>query len=298
MKLAPICLFTYNRLIETKLTVEALQNNFLAAESELFIFSDGPNKDNQHKVNSVREYINTITGFKRVTVFESKANEGLANSIIYGVTKIINQFGHVIVLEDDLVTTPNFLDFMNQSLNFYRTDDSVFSISGYTMNLKSLKTLSKDYYFGKRASSWGWATWKNEWLSVDWDVISHNEFMKSKSQIKLFNAGGSDMSNMLKAQINGKIDSWAIRFCYQQFLNNQACVFPKISKIQSIGFSKEATHTHGARKFITDLDDTGNRIFVFENFYYYDEAIVKEFYDKFSFKQRVFDRLIKLVYGL
>ena len=295
--LAPICLFTYNRIEETKKTVAALQNNFLASESELFIFSDGPNKDNQHKVDSVRDYINTIKGFKRVSVFESKINKGLANSIIDGVTQIINQFGHVIVLEDDLVTTPNFLDFMNQSLNFYSRDDSVFSISGYTMDLKSLKKYNNDFYFGYRASSWGWATWQKDWQSVDWDVISQNEFMKSKSQKKSFNTGGSDMSLMLNAQINGKIDSWAIRFCYQQFLNKQACVFPKISKVQSIGFSKEATHTHGARKFITVLDNSEQRDFTFKKFIEYEINLVNEFKGKFSIKQRIIDNLLKIMYG-
>ena len=295
--LAPICLFTYNRLEETKKTVAALRNNFLASESELFIFSDGPNKDNQHKVDSVRDYINTIKGFKRVSVFESKINKGFANSIIDGVTQIINQFGHVIVLEDDLVTTPNFLDFMNQSLNFYSRDDSVFSISGYTMDLKSLKKYNNDFYFGYRASSWGWATWQKDWQSVDWDVISQNEFMKSKSQKKSFNTGGSDMSLMLNAQINGKIDSWAIRFCYQQFLNKQACVFPKISKVQSIGFSKEATHTHGARKFITVLDNSEQRDFTFKKFIEYDINLVNEFKGKFSIKQRIIDNLLKIMYG-
>ena len=296
--LAPIVLFTYNRLEETKQTVEALQKNFLASDSVLFIFSDGyKNEESKNKVEAVRNYIHSIGGFKKVNVFESKKNKGLANSIIYGVSQVLKDFESVIVLEDDLITSPNFLDFMNQALCFYNNDNSVFSISGYTMNLKSLKNLSKDFYFGHRSSSWGWATWKNEWKSVDWDVINYNDFIKSKKKKKKFNIGGSDMAGMLKAQMDGSIDSWAIRFCYQQYLNKQACVFPQVSKIQSIGFSKEATHTNGARKFITKIDESYRRSFNFENFIAYDKILVEEFNKKFSVKQRIFDRIIKFFYG-
>jgi hypothetical protein len=296
--LAPIALFTYNRLEETKQTIEALQKNFLANESVLFIFSDGyKNEESKNKVDSVRNYIHNINGFKNVNVFESEKNKGLADSIINGVSQVLKDFENVIVLEDDLITSPNFLDFMNQALCFYNNDNSVCSISGYTMNLKSLKNLSKDFYFGYRSSSWGWATWKNVWESVDWDVTGYNDFMKSKKRKQNFNIGGSDMTAMLKAQMNGKIDSWAIRFCYQQFLNKQACVFPQVSKIQSIGFSKEATHTNGARKFIAKIDESLRRSFNFENFIAYDNILVKEFYKKFSIKQRVFDRIMRFYYG-
>ena len=296
--LAPICLFTYNRLIETKQTVEALKKNFLASQSELFIFSDGPkNESVKDKVNAVRAFLKTVNGFKSVTIFESKTNKGLANSIIDGVSQIINEYGKVIVIEDDLVTSPNFLDFMNQALDFYSEDDFVFSISGYTMDLNSLKKQNKDFYFGHRASSWGWATWQKNWQSVDWEVKTFKDLNDSKNMQKAFNQGGSDMFSMLKAQMNGKIDSWAIRFCFQQFLNKQACVFPKTSKIQSIGFSKEATHTVGTRKFITVLDNTEKRDFTFKKFIDYETKLVDEFKRKFSIQQRIIDKLLKLIYG-
>lgn len=296
-KLAPICLFTYNRPSETIQTVEALKNNYLAYDSELFIFSDGPKNDlAKDKVNAVREFLKSVNGFKSITVFESKTNKGLADSIIEGVTKIINQYDKVIVLEDDLVTTPNFLDFMNQALNFYCEDGSVFSISGYTMNLKSLIKYNEDFYFGYRASSWGWATWQKQWQSVDWEVKRFKDLNESKKMQKAFNQGGSDMSSMLKAQMNGRIDSWAIRFCFQQFLNKQACIFPNKSKVQSIGFSKEATHTVGAGKFITTLDNSEQRNFTFNKFIEYEMKLVNEFKSKFSIQQRIMDRLLKLLF--
>jgi hypothetical protein len=292
---APICLFTYNRLEETKETIKALQDNFLAKDSDLYIFSDGPRKESDlDKILQLRSYLKNIQGFKSVEVKESIINKGLADSIISGVSEVIKIHKRVIVLEDDLITSPNFLNFMNQSVLYYANDPKVFSVSGYTMNIKGLDTLDEDFYFGCRASSWGWATWIDRWESVDWKVSNYNNFICNKEEIQKFKSGGSDMLRMLTAQMEGKIDSWAIRFCFQQFTDNKVCVFPKISKIQSIGFSKEATHTVGAKKFITILDSSNKTNFNFDPFIKYDQNLLNAFRQKFSIKQRLIDK-IKLI---
>ncbi|MGS0525317.1 hypothetical protein ACU8V7_09110 [Zobellia nedashkovskayae] len=145
---APICLFTYNRLSETRQTVEALQKNYLAKDSNLFIFSDGPkNESSSHKVNAVREYLKSIDGFKSITIYESIENKGLANSIISGVTQVIEKYGKVIVVEDDLVLSENFLSFMNKSLTYYKTIPKVFSISGFCLKITAPKKFQYDMFF-------------------------------------------------------------------------------------------------------------------------------------------------------
>lgn len=291
MNLTPVCLFTYNRINETKQTVRALSENYLAPQSKLYIFSDGPkDEDDKSKVDQVRTYLHTIDGFKSVSIFESEYNKGLADSIISGVTKIIEKYNRCIVLEDDLITSPNFLNFMNQAVSFYEDDSEIISISGYTLDLPSLLG-NKDFYFGYRASSWGWATWKDRWEKVDWEVNSYREFIKSPQKKKEFKRGGSDMVKMLKRQQEGLNDSWAIRFCYHQFRRDLKTVFPTISKVQSIGFSEEATHTKGARRFITKLDSGEQRQFEFEEFQDIDEQLVKEFRDKFSITTRAIDKI-------
>lgn len=291
IKLAPICLFTYNRLEETKKTLAALQQNNLAKESELFVFSDGwKNKVGKGKVIAVRKLLKDIRGFKKVTVFESETNKGLANSIINGVTQIIEQYEKVIVLEDDLVTSSNFLDFMNQALNFYEDNDKIFSISGFSMDLKSLKNYDKDFYLGYRASSWGWATWKYRWDKIDWEVEDYNNFKNSYKQKQLFKRGGNDLPRMLNNQIKGRIDSWAIRWCYQQFKNKQFTVFPKKSKVKSIGFGTDATHTQKTKRFHTILDNSLQKKFSFEEEVYLIDKLVKEHKSKFSIIMRILDR--------
>lgn len=294
-QLAPICLFTYNRLDETKQTVVALQQNHLAPESELFIFSDGPKNENaKPKIDEVRAFLKTIDGFKNITIFEAEINKGLANSIIDGVTQIIQQYGKVIALEDDLVTAPNFLDFMNQSLDFHESTPKVFSISGYTLDLPSLKTISKDYYLGYRASSLGWGTWQDRWSCVDWDVKQYDVFNKSLSKKIKFMRGGSDMPYMLKNQIKGKIDSWAIRWCFHQFNNDLLTVFASKSKLLHIGDGEAATNAKFTNRFDTELDVSDKRKFMFDKEIYLNPKLVAEFRGKFSIKNRLKDKIKQL----
>lgn len=296
--LAPVCVFTYNRVDELKEVITALGNNFLASESELFIFSDGhKNEKDKERVDKVREFLDTIEGFKYIHIIKSDINKGLANSIIDGVSKVLEDYNRVIVLEDDLVTTPNFLNFMNEGLNFYAKDNLVHSISGYTLDLPILKKKEEDFYFGVRASSWGWATWKNVWERIDWSVSTYDDFIKDNKKSKSFNKGGSDMTKMLKNQMGGKIDSWAIRFCYQQFLDKTATVFPVKSKVQSIGFSELATHTFGTKRFVTTLDTTKKTVFGFKKFTNFDKKILKQFKFKFSILVRGIDKIKQIING-
>ena len=291
--LAPVCLFTYNRLKETQQTVEALQRNNLAPQSNLFIFSDGSKTEEaKYKVDAVRQYIQTISGFKSVKILESTTNKGLANSIISGVTQIIEKYGKVIVLEDDLITSPNFLDFMNQALDYYENNSSIHSISGYSLNLPTLKNYPSDYYLGYRASSWGWATWKKKWDTIDWEVKQYHKIKNNPIQQLKFMRGGSDMYHMLKNQMNGKIDSWAIRWCFDQFIKNQMSIFPSKTKVVSVGFGVNATHTKHTSRFENILDNDTQRAFRFEENPQINGKLVKEFRKKFSIFSRLKDKLV------
>ena len=291
-ELAPICLFTFNRLDETQQTIEALKSNNLAKWSNLYIFSDGPKDsvESKIKVNNVRAYLTTITGFKKIDIIRSNENKGLANSVIQGVNHVFDKYNTIIVLEDDLVTSPNFLDFMNQSLQFYKKHQNIFSVSGYTMDLPSLSSLKNDVYFGYRASSWGWATWKDRWVPVDWEVKDYDEFSKNSSQRNKFLRGGSDMNRMLKKQMLGEIDSWAIRWCYHQFKYELYTVYPKVSKLISTGFNENATHTKKTKRFTTILDISNRNQFSFQDKDFVDRTMIKEFKAKFSILNRLMDR--------
>lgn len=262
--LAPIVLFTYKRLDTLKLTVQALQSNFLAEDSELYIFSDAARGDvDQKAVDDVRAYLQSIEGFKTITIYESEYNKGLATSIIEGVSQVLQIHEDVIVLEDDLITTPNFLDFMNQSLVQFQAEKTVFSVSGFSFNLQIEDKYIYDTYFLNRGWSWGWATWRNRWDKTDWEIKDYNEFIKDRKAQKIFSEGGSDLNGMLKKQMNSDLDSWAIRWFYNQFKFKGLTVYPVKSTVLNEGFGINATHTKGSsRRYMPILDTSNKRDFV------------------------------------
>ncbi len=240
-KLAPIVLFVYNRLNCTRRTLEALQKNELASKSELIIYSDeGKNENDLEKVVKVREYIKNIDGFKKIIIRKAKDNIGLANSIINGVTKVVNEYGKIIVLEDDLVTSRYFLRFMNEALAAYKDESKVASIHGYIYPIKNLP----ETFFIKGADCWGWATWSNKWSIFERDGKKLLDKVKKKNLKREINFNGTyNYIKMLKNQIRGKNDSWAIRWYVSVFLKDMITLYPGQSYVQNIGFGNKGTHT-------------------------------------------------------
>ena len=244
--LAPIILFVYNRPEHTKKTVDALKKNEFASESVLYVFSDGAKEDateeQKNKIREIRNYIHTTTGFKELIIEEAPKNKGLANSVIYGVTKVINKHGKAIVVEDDIVTHPFFLRFMNECLYKYEDRSDIFMIGGYNMAFEFPWWYWKDIYVVHRSCSWGWATWKSRWDLADWSVSDYSIMCQDINLQNKFNRGGNDMFPMLTAQMNGKIDSWAIRWDYCLYKNNAVCLRPTKTLVHNYGMDGTGIH--------------------------------------------------------
>ena len=237
MNLAPVALFVYARPEETARTIESLKKNFLATETILFIFSDGArNEKDLPLVEEVRKLIRNVnSGFYDVHIIEREKNLGLANSIITGVTHILGQFEKIIVIEEDLISSPNFLNYMNEGLKFYKDNTKVFSVTGYTYQLKIPNDYKFDNYFTPRCESLGWGTWSNRWFKVDWDLKNFKDFIVNRRLRQKFDSVGADLLAMLLKQQIGILDSWAVRWCYAHFQNNAFCSYPIKSKIVHIG---------------------------------------------------------------
>ncbi|HEY9124931.1 MAG TPA: glycosyltransferase [Bacteroidales bacterium] len=259
--LAPIALFCFNRPVHLKKTLDSLAKNDLARESELYIFSDGARgvKD-VLAVDEVKRVIAEARGFKNIHYTFSEVNKGLANSIIDGVSKVFGAHNRIIVLEDDLEFSPNFLRYMNDCLDFYEHNGQIFSISGYCAPITIPADYKEDVFLFYRINSWGWATWKDRWQLVDWKVEDFDTFIRNKKEREAFNMGGADCSNMLLKQQLGQNNSWAIRFCYTSYKFNKLNVFPTVSKVRNIGADGSGTHVRKSRSFETKLDDSNNTI--------------------------------------
>lgn len=256
MSLAPIILFTYRRPRHVRQTVEALLQNKEAAASDLIIYSDGPkNKDAVDGVAQTRKYIHSITGFRSVNIIERSYNWGLANSIIDGVTSVINMYGKGIVVEDDLITSPFFLKYMNEALELYKDSQDVISIHGY---MYPVKEKMPESFFIKTADCWGWATWKRGWdlFNPDSEELLHE--IECKKRCKEFNFNNSyPYTDMLKAQIDGKVDSWAIRWYASALVNDKLTLYPGRSLVFQNGMDGVGgTHCGEDERFKVELAQT------------------------------------------
>jgi hypothetical protein len=246
----PVALFCYNRPEHTDQTIAALRLNSLASNTELHIFSDGPKTElDRAGVDGVRRLLKTVEGFKSVNVVERPTNFGLARSVITGVSDLFERYERLVVLEDDIVTAPDYLAFASEALAAYATEKRVFSVTGYNFPLRIDPSYAFDAYFSYRCNSWGWATWRDRWNAVDWELKDYPDFKTNQAARRQFNRGGNDLSGMLDLQVQGKIDSWAIRWCYAHHLNNAFCVFPVQSRIQNIGFDGTGVHCEPDPRF-------------------------------------------------
>ena len=291
--IAPICLFTYTRLNETKRTVEALKNNYLASESELYIFSDGSkNEETFAKVKDVRRYLHSVEGFKAVKIIEATENKGLANSIISGVTKILKQYQKAIILEDDLITLPNFLNFMNKALDFYEDEKKIQSVNGFSLCIRE-KDAEEEVYFQQRPFSWGWATWSNRWNP---DIFSketlRTEVNENPSLLKKFSkACGDDIVKMFVNSIYDRNDSWYVRWTYNHFRNNTYSVYPFYSFIENIGFGESGTHCKGINSYEYKLNREEKTDFKFSKFGVPALKTTKRFLKYFSLHHKLLIRI-------
>lgn len=234
--MAPIALFVYNRLSELDRTIKALQMNDLAGESQLIIFSDGPANDlDGSAVAEVRAYLRMISGFKDVEIHENADNLGLAVSIIAGVTEVISRYGRVIVMEDDLVTSPFFLRYMNDALDCYEGQAEVGAISGFSCTLDNI---GAETYFLPGTYWWGWATWKDRWELFNPDSKYLYAELKRRQLRDKCDINGSFLispSKLLKKHIEGKISTWAIRWHVSLILAGKYSLFPVVSMVENIG---------------------------------------------------------------
>lgn len=243
MKLAPVALFVYNRPAHLRQAVESLLRDPLARSSELHVFSDGPKSPAaMGAVRQVRDYVRGLDGFKSVTLHERESNFGLAKSLIDGITRICDNHGRVVVLEDDIVVSPYFLDYMNAALNHYADSASVMHVSGYMFPVENAASLPETFFY-RAASCWGWGTWARAWALFEPDAERLLKRIMAERRERDFDILESmHYTRMLKEQTRGEIDSWAIRWYASVFLHGGLCLHPAISLTRNIGHDSSGTH--------------------------------------------------------
>jgi len=304
MNLSPILLFVYNRPDHTEKTLEALFLNELASESELFVFSDGPKKDatnsEKEEVEKVRKIIRKKKWAKTVSIIENDVNIGLAISIINGVSVVLKKYNKVIVLEDDIITSPFFLNYMNDALILYESKSQVACISGYIF---PLEFNLPDTFFIKGADCWGWGTWQRSWNDFEKDGAKLlAEIYKRDLSYEFDFYGTHNYTKMLQDQVFGRNNSWAIRWYASAFLKNKLCLYPGFSLVQNIGFDGSGVHSGNSKKW--DVNLYNSKIIV-ELIDLEESVIVKRQIAKYfsnsikndSFFKKIIGRISKLMFS-
>ncbi len=246
MQYSPVALFVYARPEHTRLTLEALSRNKGAEQTILTVFSDGPRDDpSSSQVKEVRKIVEKARGFKRVDLVPRSSNIGLAESVISGVTAMLSQSSSVVVLEDDLTTSPAFLTYMNRALGVYLEEPRVYSVGAYQFPrtlLRFPREFQRPIVFSPRASSWGWATWADRWKNAKWEHSYWQKALTETDLIHRLKGAGLDLPDMLQAQLRGEVQSWAIRWAATHLLCGAVCATPLKSYINNHGMDGSGVH--------------------------------------------------------
>lgn len=273
--LAPIGVSTYSRINHLKQTIEALQKNTLAKNTDLYFFSDAPKQGDEDKVALVRDYIHSISGFKEIVIFERKENRRVKNNR-NGIKYLLEKYGRAIFLEEDIVTAPGFLEFMNNALEFYKDDSKILSMSGYSPPIILPSDYKNDIFILRRLSGWGVGFWEKKY-----DLINHkidkDEYHKNIKNNKFYKKlieNGEDIPGMLELEVNGRIDALDVKIMYQQVLNDWYSLYPRRSLVQNIGHDSSGIHCGINNKFNVEMWDKVDK-FEFIKGIRPDERIIK-----------------------
>ncbi len=249
MIIAPIVIFSYDRPSHLQQTLDALSKNLLADQSDLFIYCDGAkataSQEQLRRIADNRRVAHAADGFKSVTVIERPHNVGLKANIVGAVTEIVNRYGRIITLEDDVITSPGFLQFMNEALELYKDDERVMHISGYMWPHRL--PLPETFFYEMPYPGGGWATWKRAWQYYDDDAAKL--YHKWENRWDEFNTVGTHLQKQLYDNYRGTLNTWFIKWHAVLLERGGLTLYPGKSLTNNIGFDELATNCYTTNKF-------------------------------------------------
>ena len=285
-KCAPLLISVYNRFEHLKRCIEALKRNRLAPETDLYVVSDAAYREEDRQVIAeIRNYLKELVGFKTIICLFWDVNKGSHASTMDAIKVLFEKYDCFIRVEDDIIVSTDFLDYMNAGLSYYKDDPNVYAICGYKAPFCIPKNYEFDVWFYPAFSPWGYPVWKHKFNEIDrsdWDRYS--ELKKDKSKYKAFKKIGFYIVGILKDDSAGKIVAGDLRVYYHMFQNNMYSVFPVVSKTQNWGFDGTGEHCGNKQAWWAKPDlDTRDQPTRFISFNGYNEDILQS-YRKFQDK--------------
>lgn len=291
MTTAPVLLIVFNRPEHTQKTLEAL---LVQRPSELYVFQDGPRVNNTYDLencqlvrNVIEEQLQNLSYDIIVHKYYSDINRGCRDAIIHAITSVLEVHESVVIIEDDIVTSPAFLTYMNKALDHYKNNMSVHSISGYSPSpgrFEIYDTYSYDVFASPRLFGWGWGTWRDRWFAVDWSMSYYDEFIRNSAQIEAFNRGGDDMTTMLIDEKEGRSSAWDVQFVFDQFKKHAVSIVPCVSYTKNIGCDGTGTHCSNVKS--NDGELCQKTTIRWLDTLYFDKRIINLLYNTFTKTRR------------
>ena len=289
MNISPIIIFTYNRIDHLDTLIRSLKKNNLFADSKVFVFSDGPkNEIDKKKIENIRIFLKKNLPIHKSEIIERDVNLGLSRNVIGGITDVFKTYDQLIILEDDLEVSPFFLNYMNDALNMYKSIDNVASISGYMYPIDP-KKFSNDYFFLNLVESWGWGTWKRAWKNFEIDSSKLLKEIDERKLVKEFNfSSGISYYKMLKNNIKGTNDSWAVRWYASTFLKNMNTLFPSNSFVRNTGIDNSGQNCNYTSVYDSLINFEYKSLKKIDSLELAtDRLAVKTFFEKVKFKRYI-----------
>jgi glycosyltransferase involved in cell wall biosynthesis len=287
-----IGVFCYNRVSKLKRCIEALKKNPECPNMDIIFFSDGYKKESdKENIQEVRDYINNLTGFRTVIKHYREKNLSTGPNFRTGLTYLSENYERFIIVEDDLIVSPNYIKYLTDALEFYKDDKSVFCVTAYVFPIKATD-YPYDTIVYKRFCSYGWGGWGDRFTNVIWDNEELRQLMLTSPGFnKRLNAEGHDLVRMLVKQINGKISTWDIQMQVHVAENRLKVIYPTLSKVSNIGFDEESTNTSGVNYLITPIDKGVKRIFKYCKSDYIVSNLQAQIKQPYSYKTLVVRKL-------
>lgn len=291
MLVTPVLFIAFNRPEHTRRTIDALR---VQHPPLVYVFQDGPRSGNDGDLKNcpnVRKVIESDIDWPcELHTSFSEVNRGCRDAIIYAITEVLKAHESVIVVEDDIVTSPAFYAYMCKALEYYKDRKTVFSISGHSHS-PSRFVVPDDYAYDVFASprlfNWGWGTWRDRWEQADWSFSYYDEFMNHPSEKKAFCRGGDDMLPMLIDEKDGRSSAWDIQFAFAHFRNHAVSIVPCVSYTSNIGQDGSGTHCTASNSMPTEtivLNQNADPCFL--DVLYFDSRIINSIYSLFTIKKR------------
>lgn len=264
MDLAPVGISVYGRVNHLKQTIAALLQNDLSDQSDVFFFSDAPRPGDEERVAEVRDYLHQVKGFKSVSVIERTTNGRTVNNRT-GMEYLLDKYGKMIWLEEDIVTAPGFLSFMKQALERYASHPDVISITGYVPPIKIPEQYEYDAFFLKRFNAWGFGTWRNKFypLAFSVDPSSFASVLRDRKSLAVLRENGDDLVPMIEMESAGKIDALDVKVMFYQYQKGLYTLYPVQSYVQNIGHDGSGVHCGVSSRFHHDLLSSKTNGFLF-----------------------------------